>query len=341
MAVTICVGTVGSGIFASQDGGATWKQGVMKMPYPPWAPWIQIRALAASPHQPGVFLAGSDLGLHRSRDSGATWEFMTSPADKHQVWSIAFHPTDSDTILVGVAPFETDVNIVRTRDGGETWDVLDVPAPQRSIVGATHITSIHFDPRDSDRIWASCELGGLYRSDDGGDSWARVKETLGDRKFSGDVHSVSVTPKGRIFATSPEGLWISEDEANSFRLHQFPAFPEPEPAGLPDGIIAYSRGIAQKVDDPNVLFVGTGDYTPGKTGAIQRSVDGGQTWAAAPLSAAPNSHFYWFATNRADPDYMAAVTMFGYLYVSEDAGGNWKKLPREFGEIRGVAWAPN
>jgi photosystem II stability/assembly factor-like uncharacterized protein len=313
----------------------------MKMPHPPWSPWIQIRAVVASPHQPGLFLAGSDIGLHISVDNGGSWEFMTSPADRHQVWSIAFDPTDPKIILAGVAPFESHVNIIRTGDGGQSWQVLNVPAPSRSIVGATHITAVHFDPRDRRTIWATCELGGLYRSRDSGDSWTQIQEKLGDRRFAGDVHSILVTPQGRIFATSPEGVWISDDDARSFRLHAFPAFPDPEPAGLPDGIVAYSRGITQKADDPDVIFIGTGDYTPGRFGAIQRTVDGGESWEPAPLTATANSHFYCIASNRADPNFLAAATMFGYVYVSDDGGARWRKLSREFGEIRGLAWAPS
>jgi photosystem II stability/assembly factor-like uncharacterized protein len=288
-----------------------------------------------------MFIAGSDVGLHLSRDDGKTWEFLTSPADRHQVWSIAFDPSDAGVILVGVAPFETGINIIRTADGGETWTVPSVPAPNRSIVGATHITKILFDPRDADTVWATCELGGLYQSSDRGISWIQKHEKLGDRAFAGDVHSISVTPSGDVYATTPEGLWISRNDAADFELHQFEPFPEPEPAGIPFGITAYSRGISQKADDSDVIIVGTGDWTPGKTGAIQRSADGGMTWHAATLSSPANSHFYEISAHPANPDHFVAATFFGYIYVSDDAGLSWRKLPREFGEVRGLAWAPN
>jgi photosystem II stability/assembly factor-like uncharacterized protein len=275
-----------------------------------------------------------------SNDYGRSWNFLHSPADQHQIWSIAFHPEDRDLVLVGVAPFETDINIIRSEDRGATWSVPHVPAPARSIVGATHITDIQFDPRNLSRVWATCELGGLYESRDSGCSWTQKLEKLGDRSFAGDVHSISVEPNGMILATTPEGLWTSNDDAASFRLHQFPPFSDPEPAGAAGGITAYCRGISRKIDDPKTVFVGTGDYTPGKTGAIQRSVDGGASWSAAQLSVPPNSHFYSFATHAADPDLIVAVTFFGYVYVSRDAGESWEKLAREFGEIRGVAWGP-
>jgi hypothetical protein len=36
-----------------------------------------------------------------------------------------------------------------------------------------------------------------------------------------------------------------------------------------------------------------------------------------------------------------AFTLFGEVYVSEDAGASWRKIAREFGEIRAAAWVPN
>ncbi len=36
-----------------------------------------------------------------------------------------------------------------------------------------------------------------------------------------------------------------------------------------------------------------------------------------------------------------AFTLFGEVYSSEDAGESWRKIEREFGEIRAIAWLPN
>jgi len=99
--------------------------------------------------------------------------------------------------------------------------------------------------------------------------------------------------------------------------------------------------VAVKADNPDVMFVGNGDFIPGRTGAIQRSTDGGKTWKAAPLSAEPNSTIYWFATHPADPDVIVANSLNGYVYTSIDGGESWKKVKQEFGEIRAVAWVPN
>ena len=333
---TLCVGTLSSGIFHSADSGETWVQARLEMPLPPWSPWIEVRAVTVSPHDPADFLAGSNVGLHRSRDGGATWSFIHSPADGLQVWSTVFHPTDPRRLYAGLAPFETGKALIRSDDGGETWQVLPIPVPAKSVVGATHVTSLAFDPRDANVLWASVELGGLLRSRDGGDSWSALPP-LGEGMTNQDVHCVLVQPDGRILATTPDGVWTSTDDGRTFALHRFAAFPERDPPAVAFNITGYCRGIVAQPGHPELVMVGTGDYTPGRFGAVQRSADGGRTWAAAALSHPANSHFYWIAFNPSDPDTVIAATMFGYVYVSRDAGLSWTKIKREFGEIRGLA----
>ena len=47
------------------------------------------------------------------------------------------------------------------------------------------------------------------------------------------------------------------------------------------------------------------------------------------------------ATHPADADRIVAFSLFGEVYVTEDAGASWRKIAREFGEIRAAVWVPN
>ena len=47
------------------------------------------------------------------------------------------------------------------------------------------------------------------------------------------------------------------------------------------------------------------------------------------------------ATHPADAKRIVGVQLFGEVCVSEDAGTSWRKIPREFGEIRDAVWVPN
>ncbi len=47
------------------------------------------------------------------------------------------------------------------------------------------------------------------------------------------------------------------------------------------------------------------------------------------------------ATHPADANRILAFSLFGEVYISEDAGESWHKIAREFGEIRTAVWVPN
>ncbi len=113
---TICVGTIGAGIWYSSDSGETWRRSRMNVPFEDQPGEIQIRALAVSPNHAGRLYAGSEVGLYTSEDKGHSWALIESPAHGSQIWSVAAHPSDPDEIWIGTKP----PAVYRTRDGGVT-----------------------------------------------------------------------------------------------------------------------------------------------------------------------------------------------------------------------------
>ena len=111
---SICVGAVGfgGGVWHSPDGGDNWNR--IRDPFPLGS---QVRGMAVYPDNPNRILAGSDHGIYRSEDSGATWEQLWSPMAGMPIWSIAIDPQDTDTIFVGIKP----AALFRSKDGGESW----------------------------------------------------------------------------------------------------------------------------------------------------------------------------------------------------------------------------
>ena len=134
-----------------------------------------------------------------------------------------------------------------------------------------------------------------------------------------------------VLTTTPREIFASHDRGESWKgLGVHEQFPLP-----------YCRSLTQKADDPETLFVATGDGAVGTTGAIQRSTNGGKSWQMANLPVKPNSPIWAFATHPADPGLIVACSHYGELYKSENAGDSWSKLPREFTEIRSLSWTPN
>jgi hypothetical protein len=80
-----------------------------------------------------------------------------------------------------------------------------------------------------------------------------------------------------------------------------------------------------------------GETTTGETGAVLRSADGGESWQSLPRPVRPNATVWGVATHPANPSRLVAWTLFGEVYVSEDAGESWRTVARELGAIRTAA----
>jgi photosystem II stability/assembly factor-like uncharacterized protein len=315
---TILVGTVGQGVHRSADGGETWvRAGVGQGMHSD----AVVRCLTTHPAKTGSIFAGSDLGLYRSADSGGSWKLLETPMNGQSVWSVVCGE-DPDFIIAGTGT-PSRPRLFFSEDGGETWAESRAEiAEECPAVGVPRPTAIAIDPSNPRSVWAGIEVDGVRRSRDGGRTWERAATEIKNP----DVHNLLITPD-RIFVLVNDDLWISGDAGKSFR-----------PVGVREVFPwHYPRGIAGRPDDPNTVFVTIGDTTPGRTGAVMRSKDAGETWESLPLGCQPNSAMWTLTIADSDPDLIFAASRYGYLYKSENGGDSWVKLWREFSEVSSIA----
>ena len=168
MKAKVYAGTVGWGVWGSDDLGETWEFAFRGLNVE-----CRIWSLSHHPDQPGVVWAGSDRGLMRQGSDGRA-ERVPSPADDMQVWALTQSPTDANVLLVGTNPG----HLFRSDDGGANWRELPIELVEECLIGKPRITRIRFDPLDEDAFWVSAEIDAVHHTTDGGNTWRRSRRRL-------------------------------------------------------------------------------------------------------------------------------------------------------------------
>ena len=128
---------------------------------------------------PGRLWAGTMRGeLFRSEDSGATWHELNAIRPSKCGFAVAAHPRDPETAWFVPAvkderrvPVDGKVVVARTRDGGASFEVLRNGLPQHHAYDLVWRHALAVD-ESAERLAFGSTSGGLWISEDGGDSWA-------------------------------------------------------------------------------------------------------------------------------------------------------------------------
>jgi len=317
---SICLGTTGWGVWHSPDAGKSWVR--HRAPFPLNS---RIQAIVVHPTEPHTIFAGGDTCLFVSHDGGAKWERIGVQGNVPTIWSLAVDPVDPRILFAGTRPS----GVYRSHDGGVRWEQLAVDIALECSIGTSFVTSVMVDPDDHRMVWAGVEIDGVFRSLDGGETWTHVEKGL----YDPDIHALAIagaSPK-RVFASTAREVFVSVDLGETW-----------EPLGIKaKWPLPYARGMTAKADGSGVLFAGCGETTTGETGHVLRTTDFGKTWETLRLPVSPNATIWGLATHPANANRILAFSLFGEVYMSENAGDSWHKVAREFGEIRAAAWLPN
>jgi photosystem II stability/assembly factor-like uncharacterized protein len=121
--------------------------------------------------------ATTNKGLHRSDDNGASWRFVELDAPWQYTRRITPRADNSGVIFLtnGNGPPGSTGRLWRSHDWGETWVDAGLPGTLNSTPWC-----VATDPSDPMLIFACSNLGQLFRSKDGGESWTRLPRELGD-----------------------------------------------------------------------------------------------------------------------------------------------------------------
>ena len=168
----------------STDGGTTWTllnknvdadaHTIVSRPDDP-----QHLYLATGGHSArGVGAPGR--ALYQSEDGGESWSPMGLEFEQEYSVPLVQHPTKPDILYSALANGQpsawrkrddgAQATMIRSNDGGKSWQALETP-PE---IGREFAASITLDPDEPDNVFVGTRTGQLFRSTDGGDSWASL-----------------------------------------------------------------------------------------------------------------------------------------------------------------------
>lgn len=263
-----------STVYRSTDSGVTWK------PYKEGLPSNSaVTAVEIDPLHPEILLASlQDNGIYRSTDSGITWKRLSERLPVEGVSVIAIDPKGTGETMIGTYL----EGLYVSRAGREFI---------RSAPGLTLFVRGLAADGDGRRLYAGALLGGIFRSDDDGETWQN--RGLLDRNIF-DVQAPATQP-GTVFVGTGIGLSRSRDGGQTWS----DLIPR----------VSYLTSIA--VDPRNRRIV----YTGSLAGRLSRSADGGATWKEA---------------GRGLP-YLTILSLTvdgrdGTVYASLDGGGIYRSV---------------
>ncbi len=159
------------GTWRSVDGGQTWSKVSAGLVTDDIHGYSVVRDASGC----AVFFATTCDGIHRSSDAGLTWTLEPLDSKWQYVRTLRQRPDASGVVFVtnGNGPPGSNGRLFRSRDYGSTWEDVALPVQPES--------SMYFlatNPADPMLIFAVTNLGQIYRSVDGGETWAATPRRL-------------------------------------------------------------------------------------------------------------------------------------------------------------------
>jgi hypothetical protein len=262
-------------------------------------------------------LVATRKGLFPLFDDGRAWR-LGAPSFLGDPVTMALADPRDGALYAALALGHFGVKLRRSRDAGVTWEEVAAPAypPQEEAPAEdktpwklAQIWSLETGGADepAGTLWAGTIPGGLFRSEDGGESWSLVR-SLWDRRerlewFGGGydhpgIHSILVDPRSSAVVTaaiSCGGVWQTRDRGASWALRASGMradYMPPDRGGDPN--IQDAHRVVQCRAAPEVLWAQHHSN-------IFRSVDGGAEWRAVEGEALSRFGFA-VAAHPEDPD---------------------------------------
>lgn len=290
----------GNGVYRSTDGAKTWTHCGLEDSH-------DIPCLVVDPRDADVCYVAAlghlwgpnpTRGVYKSTDGGKTWTPVLTIDENTGCCWLAMHPSRPDWIYAAMYARRRTAysyqsggpegGIYRSKDGGKSWEKLTKGLP--ATTGRIGFDIFAGDPNVMIAVVQSNEggtssirddrskSGGVFRSEDGGDTWERLSVRT-PRAFY--FCKIKFDPKDsqRVYLLGWE-VEVSDDGGRTFR------------GGFGEKMHVDMHAIAINPDDPDHLLVGS-------DGGIYLSFDRGETWRF--LNQIAVGQFYNIAVDNSEP----------------------------------------
>ena len=286
-----------------------------------------------------IYVGAATGGIWKTTNGGLDWINLFQEVPVITIGDIAIDPDNSDILYAGTGEANSSSfsfwgnGIYKSMDGGLTWE-------HKGLDNSAYIGRVLVDHGNSDRIFvAACgylfsynDERGVYRSDDGGDTWDRVLY-LTDSTAAIDLVQHPTNPnilyaamwertRGLEYRNSfgqTSGIWRTIDGGNTW---------EELTNGLLTGDVG-RIGLTISQSNPNILyaFYDLPDFEVG----VFKTADGGDSWVRTNDTElyGMNSNFGWyFGQIRVHPTNPDLVFVMGVsLYRTTNGGNTWSDQP--------------
>ena len=318
--------STGDGIYKSTDAGKTWRHLGLR-------DGQQIGSVIVDPRDENRVFAGvlghpygpnAERGVYRSTNGGETFERVLYKDENTGAAQVAFDPSNPQIVYASLwagrqGPWENASwngplsGLFKSVDGGTTWRQIGKGFPGAAEgVGRIGFAIAPSDPR---RMYATVEaptLGGIYRSDDAGETWRRTNDEVRVWGRASDFAEVKVDPRNPdVVYSANTSTYRSNDGGTTFTAIK----------GAPGGD-DYHR-IWINPDNPEIMIIAADQ-------GATITVNGGQTWSS--WYNQPTAQFYHVITDNRIPYW---------VYGGQQESGSVGTMSRgDYGAITFREWNP-